>query len=219
MKTAIIVGASGLIGNQLVQNLIDNPAFGKVLVLVRNELQIQSPKLIQLRVNFNQLSNIELPYIPTDAFCCLGTTIRTAGSQDAFKMVDYEYCVSFAQLVKTKGTNNFYIISSLGANVSSKVFYNKVKGEVEAAIQTINFESYFIFRPSILLGNRKEFRLGEKIMQLLFAPISKILFGSLKKYAAIESKTVALAMLNAALQPKKGNFIIENNEIFTLAKT
>ncbi|MBJ7429582.1 MAG: oxidoreductase, partial [Bacteroidia bacterium] len=199
MKTAIIVGASGLIGNQLVQNLIDNPALGKVLVLVRNELQIQSPKLIQLRVNFNQLSNLELPFTPTDAFCCLGTTIRTAGSQEAFKMVDYEYCVSFAQLVKTKGTNNFYLISSLGANANSKVFYNKVKGEVEAAIQTINFESYFIFRPSILLGNRKEFRLGEKIMKLIFAPISKVLFGSLKKYAAIESKTVALAMLNAAL--------------------
>ncbi len=219
MKTAIIVGATGLIGNQLVQKLIESNECSKVLALVRKELPIQSNKLVQLKVNFNELSNVELPFIPTDAFCCLGTTIRAAGSQEAFKMVDFEYCVSFAQLVKVKGTTNFYIVSALGANAQSAVFYNKVKGEVENKIASIGFESYYIFRPSLLLGNRKEFRMGEKIMQFIFAPLSKIMVGSLKKYAAIESKTVALAMLKASLQHKKGRFTIENSQIFEIAKS
>jgi uncharacterized protein YbjT (DUF2867 family) len=214
MKTAIIAGATGLIGNQLLFNLIESDEYDKIIALVRKEISFHSPKLIQVIVDFDNLQLVQDNLKADDVFCCLGTTIKKAGSQEEFKKVDYEYCLNLAKETHKNGSKNFFLVSALGANAKSKVFYNKVKGELEEAINKIEFKSFYTFRPSLLLGNRTEFRLGEKIMQIILKPISKLMVGSMKKYAAIESKFVAKAMYNAAQQNRKSYHILENDSIF-----
>jgi uncharacterized protein YbjT (DUF2867 family) len=217
MKTAIIAGATGLIGKQLLFNLIESEAYDKIIALVRKEIPFNSPKLIQVIVDFDNLPLIAANLKADDVFCCLGTTIRKAGSQAAFKKVDYDYCLNLANETYKNESKNFFLVSALGANSSSKIFYNKVKGELEEAISKVGFNSFYIFRPSLLLGNRNDFRLGEKIMQIIMKPISKIMFGSMKKYAAIESIQVAKAMYWLAItNNKKGTQIISNKQMLDL---
>lgn len=217
MKTAIIAGATGLIGKQLLFNLIECNNYNIVIALVRKEIPFHSPKLIQVIVDFNNLQLIAENLNADDIFCCLGTTIRKAGSQKVFKKVDYEYCLNLAKETHKNGSKNFFLVSALGANSKSKIFYNQVKGELEEAISKVGFTSFYIFRPSLLLGNRNEFRLGEKMMQIIMKPISKLMFGSMKKYAAIESKQVVKAMILLATSNNKiGNQIISNEQMLNI---
>lgn len=217
MKTAIIAGASGLIGSQLLNNLLESNQYDKIVALVRKEIPIQSPKLIQVLVDYNNLHLINDYLKCDDVFCCLGTTIKKAGSQAEFYKVDFKYCLNLAIETHKNGASNFYLVSSLGANPKSKVFYSNVKGKLENAINNIGFNSYYIFRPSILLGNRNEFRLGEKIMQMIMKPISKLMVGNMKKYAATESKQLAKAMYYLAISNnKKGTQIITNEQMLDL---
>ena len=217
MKTAIIAGATGLIGKQLLFNLIKGEAHDKIIALVRKEIPFNSPKLIQIIVDFNNLPLIADDLKADDVFCCLGTTIRKAGSQEAFKKVDYDYCLNLANETYKNGSKNFFLVSALGANSKSKIFYNQVKGELEEAISKVGFTSIYIFRPSLLLGNRNEFRLGEKIMQIIMKPISRLMFGSMKNFAAIESQQVAKAMYWLAItNNKKGTQIISNKQMLDL---
>jgi uncharacterized protein YbjT (DUF2867 family) len=217
MKTAIIAGATGLIGKQLLFNLIESEAYDKIIALVRKEIPFNSPKLIQIIVDFNNLPLIADDLKADDVFCCLGTTIRKAGSQAAFKKVDYDYCLNLANETYKNESKNFFLVSALGANSSSKIFYNQVKGELEEAISKVGFNSFYIFRPSLLLGNRNEFRLGEKIMQIIMKPISRLMFGSMKNFAAIESQQVAKAMYWLAItNNKKGTQIISNKQMLDL---
>jgi uncharacterized protein YbjT (DUF2867 family) len=217
MKTAIIAGATGLIGKQLLFNLIESEVYDKIIALVRKEIPFHSPKLVQVIVDFDNLPLIADNLKADDVFCCLGTTIRKAGSQEAFKKVDYDYCLNLAKETHINGSKNFFLVSALGANSKSKIFYKQVKGELEEAISKVGFNSFYIFRPSLLLGNRNEFRLGEKIMQIIMKPISKLMFGSMKKYAAIESQQVAKAMYWLAItNNKKGTQIISNKQMLDL---
>jgi uncharacterized protein YbjT (DUF2867 family) len=217
MKTAILAGATGLIGNQLLNNLLESNYYESIVILVRKEMPLQSPKLIQVIVDYNDLQSIAENLKCDDVFCCLGTTIKKAGYQEEFYKVDYQYCLNLAIETYKNGASNFYLISSLGANANSKIFYNSVKGKLENAIKNIGFNSLYIFRPSILLGNRNEFRLGEKIMQMIMKPIAKLMVGSIKKYAAIESKQVAKAMYCIAISNnKKGTQIITNEQMLDL---
>ncbi len=217
MKTAIIAGATGLIGSQLLNNLLESNHYNKIVALVRNEIPFQSPKLIQVIVDYNNLQSIADNIKCDDVFCCLGTTIKKAGSQHEFYKVDFQYCLNLAIETYKNGASNFYLVSALGANANSKVFYNSVKGKVENAINNIGFNSFYIFRPSLLLGNRNEFRLGEKIMQIILKPLSKLMVGSMKKYAAIESKQVAKAMYWIAITNNKtGTHIISNEQMLDL---
>ncbi len=217
MKTAIIAGATGLIGSQLLNNLLESNHYNKIVALVRNEIPFQSPKLIQVIVDYNNLQSIADHLKCDDVFCCLGTTIKKAGSQNEFYKVDFQYCLNLAIESHKNGASNFYLVTALGANANSKVFYNSVKGKLENAIQNIGFNSFYIFRPSLLLGNRNEFRLGEKIMQMIMKPFSKLMFGSMEKYAAIESKQVAKAMYCLAVSNNKtGKQIITNEQMLAL---
>jgi len=212
MKTAILAGATGLIGGQLLNNLLESNYYENIVILVRKELPIQSPKLKQVIVDYNNLQLIAENLKCHDVFCCLGTTIKKAGSQEEFYKVDFQYCLNLAIETYNNGTSNFYLISSLGANANSKIFYNSVKGKIENAIKNIGFKSCYIFRPSLLLGNRNEFRLGEKIMQMIMKPFSKLMVGSIKKYAAIESKQVAKAIYYIAISNNKNGIQIITNE-------
>jgi uncharacterized protein YbjT (DUF2867 family) len=217
MKTAILAGATGLIGSQLLNNLLVGNQYDKIIAFVRKEIPFQSPKLLQVIVDYNNLESINDYLKCNDVFCCLGTTIKKAGSQDEFYKVDFQYCLNLAIETHKNGASNFYLVSSLGANANSKIFYNSVKGKLEDAIKNIGFNSFNIFRPSILLGNRIEFRFGEKIMQIIMKPLSKLMFGNMKKYAAIESKQVAKAMNYIAISNnKKGTQIITNEQMLDL---
>ncbi len=218
MKTALIAGASGLVGSQCLARLLDDPAYARVLALVRRPLPHPHRKLEQHIVEFDRLgaAGTEFP-AADDVFCCLGTTIRQAGSRPAFRQVDFTYVVSLAGLALGRGAKQFLLVSSLGANANSPVFYSRVKGETEAAVTALPFEGRQIFRPSILAGERAEHRPGERAGIMVMRGLSFALLGPLRKYRPIGAGTVARAMVRVALAAPRGVNIFESSEIERLA--
>lgn len=210
MKTAIIIGASGLTGKALLYQLLQDDSFDRVIVFVRKELAIAHAKLTQHAIDFNNLNSYKDLIKGDVVFCCMGTTIKTAGSQEAFKKVDFTYPIEFAKLAKENNVPVFCLQSSLGADAKSNNFYLKTKGETEDAIKALNFQSFATFRPSMLLGDRTEFRLGEKIGKVVMQALSFAFIGKLKRYKAIHVKQVASAMIKHAKSGMVGNVIVEN---------
>jgi uncharacterized protein YbjT (DUF2867 family) len=151
-----------------------------------------------------------------DVFCCLGTTIKKAGSQEAFRRVDYEYPLNVARLAAQWEDAHFLVVSSVGADAGSGVFYSRVKGELEKAVQALPLAGAHIFRPSLLLGERGEVRLGERMAAVAAKPLSLLLFGPLRKYRPIHARTVAQAMLRVAREGRRGVEILESNRIASL---
>jgi uncharacterized protein YbjT (DUF2867 family) len=174
----------------------------------RRKTPLENPKLTQEIVDFSK----EPPTRADDVFCCLGTTIKKAGSQAAFRAVDYYAVLSLAKA----GGARFFLVSSLGADARSAVFYSRVKGEIEASAAQLPFEAVFILRPSLLLGDRGEFRLKEKIAEAAMFLLKPFLLGPLRKYRAIEAEVVAKAMLALARSGRKGVNILESDEIQAL---
>jgi uncharacterized protein YbjT (DUF2867 family) len=216
-RSALVVGASGLVGRHLLGLLLADDTYSRVIVLTRKPLGFAHPKLLEYMVNFDQLDQRQNVMKGEDVFCCLGTTMRAAGSQDAFRKVDFAYVVQTAALSQRNGARQFLVISSLGADVNSRMFYNRVKGEMEEAISKIPFESVRIFRPSLLLGERRETHLGEAIGIFFVKALSALLgFGGMRRYSAIHAGTVARAMLRAAKRKLDGVEIIESEEIQSL---
>src|SRR5687767_12572435 len=208
MKTALITGATGLIGKQLLQLLLQDAYYEKVKAITRKPLTEQHPKLENLVLDFDKLSDVDLK--SDDVFCCLGTTIRIAKTKEAFRKVDYEYPVELARIAKNQGATQYLLVSALGADKNSGIFYNKVKGEVEEAVNEVGFKSFHVFRPSLLLGDRTEQRAGEGAATTFFK-----LFGVLipAKYKAIDSAKVAKAMLHFAKANNSGFHILESREL------
>jgi len=213
MKIAIIIGATGLTGKALLYQLLDDKQFSTVILFLRKELNISHPKLIQHCIDYNKLETCKDLIKGDVVFCCLGTTIKVAGSQEAFKKVDYTYATEFAKIAKQNNVSTFCLQSSLGADSKSNNFYLKVKGETEDFIRDLNFGSFASFRPSMLLGNRTEFRLGETIGKTVMQGLSFMFIGKLKRYKAIHVNQVASAMIKHATENKAGNIIIENEEM------
>lgn len=216
-KTALVVGATGLIGSTLVEYLLNENYYRKVIVLTRRTLSIQHPKLDILVVDFDNLQNVVIPEPVDDAYCCLGTTIKKAGSQEAFRKVDYQYPLETAKLVQKLGATQYLIVTALGANKKSWFFYNRVKGEAEEALWKLNFKAIHIFRPSLLLGERQEQRMGEKIGAFIMKLICPLLIFWLRKYRPIEGITVATAMYKIAQENLKGYRIYESDKIKQIA--
>jgi uncharacterized protein YbjT (DUF2867 family) len=212
-RTALVVGASGLVGGHLLRLLLADPAYSRVTVLVRMSLGLHHPKLTECIIDFDQLQQHRDAVRGEDVFCCLGTTIKTAGSQEAFRKVDFTYVVQTAVLSNENGSRQFLLISSLGADAHSRIFYNRVKGEVEQAVSKLPFEAVKIFRPLLLLGERAESRGGEKAGVVLMKVLSIILIGNLKKYRAIEAQTVAKGMIRTAKEQRQGFEVIESDQI------
>ncbi|MDX1627860.1 MAG: oxidoreductase [Fulvivirga sp.] len=211
-KSAIIAGATGLIGNALVQLLIKDERYERIIVLTRRPLQQKDEKIKQLIINdFDELAHHLRDTTADEVFCCLGTTMKKARTKENFRKVDYNYPLRLAQLTKSQGVQKYLLVSALGANPSSSVFYNKVKGEIEVAIKKIGFESYHIFRPSLLLGSRGEERAGEDAAKTFFKIFGFLFVGPLKKYQAIRHDKVARAMLYMANTDQKGVFIHESS--------
>ncbi len=209
-KVALLAGTTGLIGSQLLELLLKHDAYSSVVAISRKPLTTTHPKL----------NNIvcELAAIPTalqtvkadDVFCCLGTTMRKAKTKEAFRAVDYDAPLALAQVAKQNGAAKYLLVSALGANKNSSIFYNQVKGEVEEAISKIGFDSYHILQPSLLTGPRQEQRTGEEAAQTFYK-----IFGFLipKKYASIESIKVARALVAYAQQPDSGQHIHSSIEM------
>ncbi len=214
MSHACIAGASGLVGGHLLDELLADPRFERITVLVRRPLGRQHPKLHEVQVDFLNLNLLPAGTFQADeTFCCLGSTIRKAGSQKAFREVDFDAVIGLAQAAFSAGTRSFSVVSALGADPASRVFYNRVKGEAERSLQQIGFETLRVFRPSLLLGARPEFRAGERAAAALAPILRPLLSGPLKRYRPIEAYTVARAMLASTQLASMGTQIVESEQI------
>ncbi|HBV88599.1 MAG TPA: oxidoreductase [Desulfosporosinus sp.] len=212
-KSALLVGASGLVGGELLNCLLNGTEYSRVLIFVRKPTGLKHLKLEEHLIEFNNLPYYKEFFEVNDVFCCLGTTIKKAKSQAAFKKVDVEYPLELAKLAKEMKVEKFLVISSMGANPKSPVFYSRMKGLLEEELKMISIKSLHIFRPSLLLGDRKEFRIGESISAYLTKGISFIFIGPLKKYKPIDAKRVAKGMYKAAQSRSEGIFTYLSNEI------
>lgn len=212
-KSALLFGASGLVGGELLNCLLKGTEYSKIIVFVRKPLGLKHPKLEERVTEFEDLSRHKDCFEVNDVFCCLGTTIKKAKSQEAFKKVDVEYPLEIARLAKEMRAEKFLIISSMGANSKSSVFYSRMKGLLEQKLKEISIKSLHIFRPSLLLGDRNEFRFGESVSSFLTKAISFVFVGTLKKYKPIEAETVANGMYKAAQSKNEGIYTYLSNEI------
>ncbi len=213
-KTALIAGASGLIGRHCLDLLLAaDDRYERVISIGRRQLPFTHPRLEQRVVNFDALETEQLRLIADDVYCCLGTTIQQAGSQAAFYAVDYTYVVKLAAVLSANFASQFLVVSALGADPHSSVFYNRVKGEMEAAVKQTSFRAVYIFQPSLLLGARPNPRFGERVGAVLLQVIAPLLLGPLRPYRAIEATTVAQAMVDAARQDGGGVRTYKSDEI------
>lgn len=201
LRSALIVGATGLVGSHLVKQICENPHYVSVTALVRNTLPYEHEKLTVQTVNFDTLSESDVRFVD-DVFCCLGTTRKKAGSREQFEKVDVEYPLQVAALAKHAGARHFIVISAMGASESSAAYYNRVKGNLEQQLQTLQYPRLSIVRPSLLVGDRSELRLGEKSGEVMLKLANPLLVGPFKRYRSIEASQVAKAMLAIALQPE-----------------
>ena len=217
MKTGLIIGSTGLIGSHLLDLLLESQEYEKVITFVKRDSGIQHPKLKQHIIDFDKPDTYKELVVGDDFFCTIGTTIKKAGSQDAFRKVDFEYPKQFASLAQQNKVKQFLIITSLGADANSSNFYLKTKGEIQDFLKNCAFESISILQPSLLLGNRTEFRLGEKMGVYFMKLFSFLFIGNLKKYKAIQSEAVAKAMFIIAQKNYKGFQIIESDSIQEIA--
>ncbi|MBE7439768.1 MAG: oxidoreductase [Spirochaetales bacterium] len=195
---ALIAGATGLVGFELLRFLLEAD-YHRVVAPVRKKLPYQREKLIELRLQKTYEETLAEETGPfADAFCCLGTTIKTAGSRERFAQVDLNLPLEFARAAQRLGGRRFFIVTAMGADKNSSIFYNRTKGELEEELSKLNFQELHIFRPSLLLGQRQEFRLGERLAGSLLSELSLVFQGPLKKYKPIQARSVARAMLVAA---------------------
>lgn len=207
---ALLAGATGLVGGECLRRLLAEPRYAKVFAPTRRPLP-EHPKLVQLPAEFDAELPAELA--GGDVFCCLGTTIRKAGSQDAFRRVDHGIILALARRALGSGARQFLLVSSIGADPASGVFYSRVKGEVERDVAALPFRSVAILRPSLLLGARAESRPGEALAQAAAPLLSLLLAGPLKGYRPIEAAVVARALLRAALEAVPGVRVLESAAI------
>lgn len=212
-KTAVIAGATGLIGRALTERLVNDAThFSEIRVLVRRENSFDpAESLRECRVDFNRLEEHKSLFQGADtAFCCLGTTMKKAGSRERFYKVDFEYVFKFAKLAAEANVKDFFLVSAMGADRKSSFFYNRVKGETEEVVQSMPFRSIHIMKPSLLLGNRQESRFGEDLGKAF----SKVFgFAIPKKYRGIQGTKVAEAMHALSLRGEKGVFAHTSDKI------
>ena len=203
-KVALIAGASGLVGGHCLHLLLQSPRYKKVISVGRKTLPLQHPKLEQLVVDFHNLEKHRHSLVADDVYCALGTTIKKAGSKESFRTVDFTYVVSLAKITAANFATQFLVVSALGADANARVFYNRVKGEMEETVKALPFTSVHIFQPSLLLGDRQKKRFGEEVAAKAMKVLQFLMVGPLRPYRAIPAQTVAKAMLEAAKQDGGG---------------
>ena len=212
MKTALLFGASGLVGSHVLSQLISNNNYSKIKLFVRSSIDISDPKIEIIQTDFNNLENQREDIKGDNCFFCIGTTKKNSPDKNEYRRVELEVPKQIAQIAKSNLVNSFVFISSGYADSKSSGDYLKFKGKVEEELKKLNFPKLGIMRPSFLLGDRKEKRIGEKIGIFVFKLLSPLFLGPLKKMKPIHSATVAKAMI-AITQNNSSKTIFESNEI------
>lgn len=216
-KTAILIGATGLVGGHCLRNLLSSPVYDKVIAVSRRPLKLRHEKLQTIETSFDRLGEVLAEIKADDAFCCLGTTIRQAGTKAEFHKVDYGYAYEFAHRMHANGTSHFLLVSALGAKAGSPVFYNRVKGMLENDICAMGFPCLTIFQPSFLIGERAEARKGEALGIRFTSLIAPFLRGPLSAAHPVHVADLAAAMVAAASQvDARGTRICRYNDIQAL---
>ena len=216
MKTALLFGSSGLIGGHLTKQLIENSSYSKVKLFVRSDPKINDPKIEVIKTDFNNLQNHKDEITGDDCFFCIGTTKQNAPDKDEYRRIEYNIPVEIAKIAKSNSINSFVYVSSGFADPKSSGVYLKNKGDVEQELKSLNFLKLGIMRPSFLIGDRKEKRIGEKIGIFIFKLISPFFLGPLKKMKPIHSEKVAKAMIKIANE-NLGKTILESDEIVEIS--
>ena len=214
----MLAGATGLVGSHVLQRLLVESAWTRVVTVGRRTISQRHDKLEQRTVDFGALASLaDLPHVD-DVFCCLGTTIKTAGSQEAFRRVDHDYVFALAQAGLHAGATQFLLVSAIGADPAARVFYSRVKGETEGDIRKLPYRAIQILRPSLLLGTRAEFRFGERIAAALAPILSVPLIGRWRRYRPIPAAVVARAMTQIALGAPRGPSVFEYDAMIVAAR-
>jgi len=210
-RSALVVGATGLVGSELVKLLCNNEEYDRVKIIVRRPVTYSHPKLEVLICEFDNMTQKDIGEVQ-DVFCCLGTTIKKAGSREAFKKVDFNYPRTIAGFAKKQMVEHFIIITAMGANEKSLSHYSRVKGMIESELMSMDFPQLSILRPSLLTGNRNEFRFGERLGAWVLKIMNPIFIGSMRKYRSISGKQVALAMKSIALSRNEQKITIYTSD-------
>lgn len=216
-KIAIVVGSTGLIGKALVDRLCNDERYSSVKLLVRAPIAPKHNKITVIVVNFKNREQLQQHVVGDELFCCIGTTIKKAGSQEKFEEVDYRIPRELAEVAAKNDVGKFLMISSLGADITSSNFYLKTKGRAEEAVINAKIKNYLIVRPSLLTGNREETRVGEIVGKVVLNIFNPILLGPLKKYKPVSDELLSNALLNIANRDFK-NKIFESPELFKWGK-
>lgn len=217
VKTAIIAGASGLTGNCLLHLLLNEPGYDEVIALVRKELLVKHHKLQQIIVDFDHLDNHADVIKGNAVFCLLGSTKKKTPDLAVYRKIDHDYPVKLAEIALKNKIDQYHLMSSIGANANSSNFYTKMKGETEHDITRIGLPATYIYRPSFLVGERKENRPLEKVFVGLMTVVNPLLFGGIKKYRSIKIEAVAGAMYKQSLKNEPGVHIYESDKIQELS--
>lgn len=203
-RTALVAGPTGLIGAQLLQRLLHDPAYREVRTLNRRPLPLQHERLRELRTDDARLDDLGDALAVDDVFCCLGTTLAIAGSRAAFEDVDHRMVVDLARAARAAGAHQFLVVSALGASRHALAFYSRVKGRMEAAVADLGYTAVHILRPSLLLGEREQARPAEEVAQRIAPKLAPLLRGPLSRYRPISGADVAEAMQRLALRGTPG---------------
>lgn len=216
-KTAIILGATGLTGSLLLQLLLQDSRYEKIKVFSRKSIGQSSNKVEEFIGDIIDLENFSTDFVADEVFCCVGTTKAKTPDQNMYYKIDYGIPVKATKLCHSNGIKTILIVSALGSNAQSKVFYNRVKGEMEDAVLNMNIPHTYIMQPSLISGDRKERRLGELVAKQIFKVLNFILIGPLKKYQSINPKEIALAMIKLANEkPNRGR--VSSDQIKNIAR-
>ena len=218
-KTAVLLGATGLTGSYLLSLLLEDDRYEKIRVIVRKTINPANPKLEEKIIDFsNEPAFRDAIGTGNIIFCCIGTTMKSVkDDKTLYRKIDYDIAVNAARWGAENGFSQYLLISAVGANADSSNFYVQLKGETEKAIRAFSYASIFIFRPSLLMGKRKEKRIAEKIFQTIMPVFSFLMIGSLQKYRPIHISTLAKAMQQAPFTNNEGVHIEEYQQILTLA--
>ncbi|MBU2938533.1 NAD(P)H-binding protein [Lacinutrix sp. C3R15] len=217
-KTAIILGATGLTGSILLQKLIDDDRYQSILLFSRSKIEGLPGKVTQFIGDLLKLEDFKAAFKADHVFCCIGTTAKKTPDKKVYKQIDYGIPVTAAKLAKANDIDTFLVISAMGANKKSTVFYNKIKGEMEKDVLQFNIKNTFILRPSLIGGNRKETRILEKIGLAIFKIIQPLFIGKLKQYKIIEPNSIAQAMIHLANSESHAEVILSSNDIKQISK-
>jgi uncharacterized protein YbjT (DUF2867 family) len=217
-RVALVAGSNGLVGSRLLPILLAAPEYGRVHALTRRALTTDNPRLANRVVRFDAPLETQLKGLQChDAFCCLGTTMKNAGSESAFRAVDHDLVIQFANFALGAGVERFVVVSSVGADAGSRNFYLRVKGETEKDLERLRFRSLDIFQPSMLLGSRREFRAMELVAQPAMQIVGPLMFGQWARFRAIDAATVAAAMYGIVRSLRKGVYRYTYPEICKFA--